>query len=117
MATTTCQTCYAIEVFDFDTSHGFRAGCMPKNLCIPHNNEQIFGRSSSTVQINCCDTDRCRQQQPLQPPPRQPLVQLPGLPLVAGPRHNAGTTGTVVITMRVITTPTIVTEHAEIAIN
>ncbi|KAH3893311.1 hypothetical protein DPMN_017458 [Dreissena polymorpha] len=48
-----------MEVVDFDTSHGFRAGCMPKDLCIPPSNEQIVGRSSSTVHTNCCDTDRC----------------------------------------------------------
>ncbi|KAH3893306.1 uncharacterized protein LOC127859835 [Dreissena polymorpha] len=61
-ATTTCQVseaCYVMEVFDFDASHGFRAGCMPKDLCIPHNNELMVGRSSSTVHTSCCDTDRC----------------------------------------------------------
>ncbi|XP_052286131.1 uncharacterized protein LOC127881935 isoform X3 [Dreissena polymorpha] len=61
-ATTMCQVseaCYVMEVFDFDASHGFHAGCMPKDLCIPHNNELMVGRSSSTVHTSCCDTDRC----------------------------------------------------------
>ncbi|XP_060589345.1 uncharacterized protein LOC132744603 [Ruditapes philippinarum] len=58
---TTCepnQTCYTAEIFDFDRSHGFAGGCISKEMCIPHRGE-LFGRSSSAVQTQCCDTDRC----------------------------------------------------------
>ncbi|XP_060608248.1 uncharacterized protein LOC132760313, partial [Ruditapes philippinarum] len=55
------QVCYSMEVTDFDQSHGFRGGCIGKEVCVPHAalTPQIFGRSSSAVHIQCCDTDRC----------------------------------------------------------
>ncbi|XP_052782206.1 uncharacterized protein LOC128218554 [Mya arenaria] len=62
--TVTCQmneACYTMEVFGFDTSHGFRGGCMPRDLCVPHSGQPLVGRSSSVVHTRCCDTDRCNK--------------------------------------------------------
>ncbi|XP_045166865.2 uncharacterized protein LOC123530186 isoform X2 [Mercenaria mercenaria] len=59
------QTCYTMEIFDFDRSHGISGGCVAKELCVPHSGQaQLFGRSSSTVQTRCCDSDRCNGPSP-----------------------------------------------------
>ncbi|KAK3594121.1 hypothetical protein CHS0354_040895 [Potamilus streckersoni] len=51
-----------MEVTDFNHRHGFRGGCVSKDLCVLNEQSLIGRRSNSNLKMYCCTEDNCNIQ-------------------------------------------------------